>query len=301
MKSNSLNIIIPTFNRAGILRQTLPLNAKIAFEHNCKIYVVDNASSDGTAEFLSEIKRQWPNTIHLAPNDNNIGLKGTFLKIVFKLHSVHRPTMIISDEDLLVENDLDRLIQKVYLEIEKSTVNGCIFFNWLNHNGHQCIFRRFDRKYTRWETVEPLSLGLISGFCFHGDFSHHRAFIEAQVLDVRNCYPHWSLFGDDILFKTSEIKAIKIYAPSAFTFLENEWSEKAGHLSKLNVKQYCEYHSELINTIDGDNFRKKYQRVSTLFRLRSEGSYIKMCFSILLEIRNFNDFLPYIKKAILRR
>lgn len=68
-----LEIIIPTYNRKEYLRSTLAaLTAPDSPVKNCSITVLDNASTDGTREFLVDFARQFP-TIKPVRNPRNIG------------------------------------------------------------------------------------------------------------------------------------------------------------------------------------------------------------------------------------
>jgi hypothetical protein len=80
MSQPKLSICIPTFNRAGILRDTL---AQIARSVEClsleardlvEVIIVDNASTDGTPEVVAEFVESLPN-LQIGRNPENVGVE----------------------------------------------------------------------------------------------------------------------------------------------------------------------------------------------------------------------------------
>ena len=60
-----LSIVIPTFNRARLLRVTLPALAEQQTEEGVdyELLFVSNGSTDDTAEVLAEAQQRWPGRI----------------------------------------------------------------------------------------------------------------------------------------------------------------------------------------------------------------------------------------------
>jgi len=105
MESMNFSVVIPTYNRAGDLKETLASMASVSTEKEWELIVVDNNSSDGTAEVVSHAERWFPAPLrYLFEKEQgrcaalNAGIKASRGSII-----------VTTDDDVRVENDwLDR-------------------------------------------------------------------------------------------------------------------------------------------------------------------------------------------------
>lgn len=74
----NLEIIIPTWNRFKYLERTLSQFANSPFK-NCKITIIDNASTDNTPQVCEKYKNIFPN-LRIIRNNKNIGLSANILR-----------------------------------------------------------------------------------------------------------------------------------------------------------------------------------------------------------------------------
>lgn len=71
--SNTLEILIPTYNRQETLRETLEqILSDNSPVKNCQITVLDNCSTDGTSDMLDEYAAKYSNIKHIR-HEKNIG------------------------------------------------------------------------------------------------------------------------------------------------------------------------------------------------------------------------------------
>ena len=104
----TLSICIPTYNRAAFLKELLPSILRQLAEvpsGEVELVVSDNASSDGTADYLRSLGsshlRWWT-------NDENIGGDRNFLKCVAEAKGKY--VWLFGDDDLMPEDSLARAL-----------------------------------------------------------------------------------------------------------------------------------------------------------------------------------------------
>ncbi len=98
MKNEPLfSIAIPTYNRLSFLRRALESALSQTYQ-NIEIIVLDNASTDGTYEYLLEMAKQYSH-IKVITNAGNIG----FVKNVQQIpdHTHGKYLNVLSDDDYL--------------------------------------------------------------------------------------------------------------------------------------------------------------------------------------------------------
>ena len=104
MKSIALSICIPTFNRVRYLKELLPAILAQVDDEGVEVVVSDNASADGTAEYLRTIKH--PN-LRWWTNEENIGGDRNFLKCVAEARGEY--VWLFGDDDLMPAGSVKRV------------------------------------------------------------------------------------------------------------------------------------------------------------------------------------------------
>ena len=68
-----ISVVVLSHNRVDEIKKNLPVLAELVPE--IELIVVDNASSDGSREYLQILKQEYPD-VHLVLNDKNLGVAG---------------------------------------------------------------------------------------------------------------------------------------------------------------------------------------------------------------------------------
>lgn len=121
-----VSIIIPTYNRADYLRQTIESALAQDYE-DLEVIVADNASTDETNNIVNAYRSD--RRFHYFRNDENIGMVKNWQKAVFE-YSNGDYFLILSDDDYLLDNNyLTKAINllKTDSEIVIVYANGYIY------------------------------------------------------------------------------------------------------------------------------------------------------------------------------
>ncbi|MDY6069433.1 MAG: glycosyltransferase family A protein, partial [Opitutales bacterium] len=96
---NKIEVFILTFNRVEFLKESL--NSILAQTMKTQITVVDNASDDGTCEYMSEMAERFDNVFYVR-NEKNLGYNGNLQKAVSLAKKPY--VMLFHDDDILHES-----------------------------------------------------------------------------------------------------------------------------------------------------------------------------------------------------
>ena len=122
-----LSILVPTFNRAEIFRQTLKhlLSEIQKLEGLVEVVIGDNASTDGTSTVLEELTSEYSRSIR---RELNIGA----WRNIVELATVARGdwVLILGDDDFLVPNTLMKLVTN--LRHSQGVDFVSINYGWIN-------------------------------------------------------------------------------------------------------------------------------------------------------------------------
>lgn len=174
-------VITPTYNEAENIGQVIDL--VLTQPTPISILVVDDNSSDGTADIVRAVQEEAPNRVHLIERSGKLGLGTAYLR-GFRFALAQGFTYICEmDADLSHDpDDLPRLIEpvrtdEVDLAIGSRYVKGVRVINWPLS---RLVLSYSAGIYTRAITRLPI-LDVTAGFkCFH------RRVLEALPLDRVN-------------------------------------------------------------------------------------------------------------------
>lgn len=104
-----LTIAIPTYNRLVYLKKSLQRILDYTKGHDeIELFVSDNASTDGTKEYIEGIRKKYRN-LNYYRNDKNLGLDGNFLNCFQRAKGKY--LWMISDDDYITENALEMVLE----------------------------------------------------------------------------------------------------------------------------------------------------------------------------------------------
>lgn len=95
--SGRVGILIPTYNRVGLLAESLE-SARAQSHRHIEIIVIDNGSGDGTADYMRAVH---DDRVRYVVNEENIGLSGSINKGVGMFSDEVEWCSVLSDDDLL--------------------------------------------------------------------------------------------------------------------------------------------------------------------------------------------------------
>ncbi|QSZ42366.1 glycosyltransferase [Sulfurimonas aquatica] len=272
--------VIPTYNRIDTIMKTLPVNMDICERYNVDIVVIDNCSTDNTGE---EIKSIYPR-LNIIINSINIGLKGSFKKIITEYCDLDKIVIILSDEDIIFESGLVQLLEKIKSDdvLYSKEIESVLYFNYINKAGKDFNFRRNKKKIITWNDIEIFSFGLISAVGFKVSSLTASNIDWETHLDARNVYPHFTLFKHKNVFtNVVGLPIAALYKEEKVSFLHSEWASKSHHFSKEAVSDYLSYHEENFDTQDARKFRRVYKNIAFIFTSQDEWKSLKMLYNFI--------------------
>lgn len=106
-----LTIGIPTFNRSEAVCTRLQELITLEMSNQIQILVIDNHSTDGTAENLNKsmIPSHMISKVQIISNESNLGFVGNFFSLFDHCRTEY--LLVCSDEDQIIESGLQRLLE----------------------------------------------------------------------------------------------------------------------------------------------------------------------------------------------
>lgn len=110
------SVIIPVFNRektiADALLSALQQQAKFAFN----VIVVDNHSTDNTTQIITSIANEYPNLVHIIPQDHHLGIGGCWNEAINSPWCGRFAVQLDSDDLYSSPHTLQKIVDAFYQE-----------------------------------------------------------------------------------------------------------------------------------------------------------------------------------------
>lgn len=174
---SSISVILPTFNRVNRLKKTLPELLKTS-AINIEIIIIDNNSSDGTVNYVTEMV-QSDSRIRLIKNPQNIGVN----RSVFRgLCDVRSPYVIFIADDDLMSGDYINQCLTIFNENPKVGLIHHDFNNWKNYKKNEPGYTTFQQGVNAVKN-SYLSLGVWPGIAWRMSCIDLKSFpLDIEVL-----------------------------------------------------------------------------------------------------------------------
>ena len=122
----SISVVIATHNRASLLRSTLDRLRTQAFAPGDEVIVVDNASTDATAEVIAEAAERFPVPLYRRHDLSPGKSPALNAAITFARGDV----LALTDDDVLVADDWIAIIRRLFEDPSVALVGGRVDPHW---------------------------------------------------------------------------------------------------------------------------------------------------------------------------
>lgn len=118
----SLSIVIPSYNRADFLNESLAVHVPMARRYNVQIFISDNASTDNTQDVVEKWQREY-SLIQYLQSQTTIGPEANFEKVLKAANTDY--TWLLGDTSRIPDNGIQSILEL----IESSTSYNAIIVN----------------------------------------------------------------------------------------------------------------------------------------------------------------------------
>lgn len=129
MNKNGCSVIVPTFNRKQTLKFCIESLLRNNFD-NCEVIVVNDASTDGTKEYLNDLKNE---KIKVAHNERNLG-PGQARNIGIKM--AQYDILAFIDDDCMASSDLLSSLMQEFENEKIGFVIGSTYYVAKDYKGY---------------------------------------------------------------------------------------------------------------------------------------------------------------------
>ncbi|MGB8517208.1 MAG: glycosyltransferase family 2 protein [Gallionella sp.] len=209
-----VSICIPTFNGAAYIRQAVTSVLEQDYT-NFEIVIVDNCSTDKTAELVEDLQKTNKSCIRYYQNDHNIGLVANLNKCIEYAHGVYIKFLCVDDE--LLPGCIEQMVSGLELHKTVSLVSASRKF--IDQDGRLLGVKR----YLNLDTVVRGNQ-VITRCLFGGNFIGEPSAVMFRKNDLTGCFredlPQLSdmdmwfqlLEHGDLLSLATPLCAIRIHA-----------------------------------------------------------------------------------------
>lgn len=267
----NFTVVIVTYNRLELLKECIRAinNQKKQFDH---VVIVDNASTDGTIEYL----RQFKNKYHIIyEKKNGGGAKGFSDGVDFVNRSIKTDWILLIDDDAILDFEyLYKISKFIYVNNKYKAVSGTV-----KTDGKIDITHRKKLKSRIAFTMEPVSLNEYEKESFEYDLSSFCGLLFSKELIKEIGIPkaEYFIWYDDSEYSLRIRKKTKI--ANVNTAYLNHKTKKTAQKDQLNWKGYYGIRNM------GDIVKKYGTNLQYhLYRLRVKAAMIRN--KILYKIKN---------------
>ncbi|HCT07440.1 MAG TPA: transferase [Pseudomonas sp.] len=106
----SLSIVIPSYNRADFLDQSLSVHVPLARSHNVQIFISDNASTDNTQDVIAKWQKEY-GLIHSLRSESTVGPEANFEKALKAANTQY--VWLLGDTSQIPENGIATILKLI--------------------------------------------------------------------------------------------------------------------------------------------------------------------------------------------
>lgn len=271
-----IGILIPTRNRLGYLKEALASSLGQTCP-DLHVVVIDNASTDGTREFMASPRDP---RVYYIPNESDIGIAGSIDKGIGAMPSAVKWCTVLGDDDQLDPGFIESMKRVVIFRSARSVVHGHRVF--IDADGHRIgvalpspveesgeEFLR-NRLYSRRMTY-------LTGVLFH-----------RRVFGELGGYPKFptGLATDDALIFSLALTDRLVYAPDAVALVRihpEAESQSSGNLPEIvaSMKAFREYCVEVFGKARGKRSKEVERLLAQYVHLINSAMFLRRLHSLL--------------------
>ncbi len=267
------SILIPTYNRKNLLKETL----ESVFLQSCKksyeIVVVDDGSTDGTWEFLKNLQKTKKNLV-INRHEKNKGVaeaRNTLLKIARGEYII-----FLDSDDLLVEGALKKMEEIISKEKEKE----CFLFATYIVKGKKIKLKNFPE--LPQNPLERLKL------YFQGKFSEAFYLLKKNILQNYVFHPLLKVREDWVLYG-------KILALNPPFIIKEPLRLTREHPQRL--RKMCHYYVESVLVSVEILFQELPEEFRILLPYAKARAFMEIG-SKFVQLKDYKQAFQFYKKAL---
>lgn len=190
--------VIVTYNRKELLGENIRMLLKQTRSFD-QIFIIDNCSTDGTAEYLKENSWKNKSPFIYIKTESNIGGAGGFYSGTKAAFETGADWIVLMDDDgrMLDEFTLERLLTVAERLYQQNYANKKLFINALVQQGEMLSFK-MGSKYTVQQALDASKDGLLEG-----EANPFNGTLVSRELVESIGYPNKEFFikGDEVEYK----------------------------------------------------------------------------------------------------
>lgn len=268
------SIVITTFNRLNLLKECLKhvLNQTKPFDH---ILLVNNASSDGTAEYLDKISLEYEH-IYVYHQEKNIGGAGGFALGVKKALDFQDDYLLLIDDDAILDEKymeyIDQCLKK--MDYQYQAYSGTVY----THGKINYLHRYFIGQSIFFKMI-PVSIKYYASEYFIYDISTFCGMVISLDVIRKIGIPEEAFFisYDDIEYSLRISKYTRfVNVNKAMLIHKEKTADKRYHW-----KRYYAYRNKIIIGMQNSKCKFLYAcKISCLYMMRMGKCILKYYFRI---------------------
>ncbi|MBQ7096320.1 MAG: glycosyltransferase family 2 protein [Clostridia bacterium] len=227
-------VVVVTFNRKDLLCKNIEALLKQSCKEEQEIYIIDNASTDGTYEailpFIEAGKIQYRNT------GKNLGGAGGFHFGMKEALSADHPYLWLMDDDTIPqENALEELLAAdQVLEGHYGFLSGTALWK----DGSPCKMNKQKTIQNWYDEAQHLCHGLLR--CYHATFVSF--FIRAEVVKkVGLPIKEFFIWGDDVEYSNRIHKQYPCYIAGKSQVLHDTANNEGSNIARDDASRIGRY------------------------------------------------------------
>ncbi|EKK5378616.1 glycosyltransferase family 2 protein [Morganella morganii] len=282
MSDRLVSVIIPSYNRAHILKKTIPSY----FQKNVlEVIVINDASTDNTVQVLDELKKEYDSLI-IINNDKNIKQTGSKNKGLD--YSKGEYIFFGDDDSILFPNAIQHALDTI--EKKKCDIVGCrvLYMNNNDSSPDACIIRHNKNNFFKCD-LDTLTFNLSADTeeaieCFYPQaiFLCNKNIIKSNKFDINytgNAYREET----DFLLSLYKNSFVAYFEPKSLIINLPPKLATGGARNKNKLL----YHWQTIT--NNWYFLKKNNKIINLLSGKNRGILFRQIYFILSRLKSFTE------------